>query len=105
MAGPETGPTYSHQPTPRSQGGLALVLAFAFAALAFHLLVNAFGGYGIFRDEFYYIACSKRLAAGYVDQPPLAMFLMAAGRALFIGGGGEPSPASAVTPGLPLPRR
>jgi 4-amino-4-deoxy-L-arabinose transferase-like glycosyltransferase len=55
----------------------------AFAALAFHLLVNAFGGYGIFRDEYYYIACSKRLAAGYVDHPPLAMFLMAAGRALF----------------------
>jgi len=30
-----------------------------------------------------YIACSKRLAAGYVDHPPLAMFLMAAGRSLF----------------------
>ncbi len=60
-----------------------LILAFAFAALAFHLLVNAFGGYGIFRDEFYYIACSKRLAAGYVDQPPLAMWLLAAGRAVF----------------------
>jgi hypothetical protein len=62
---------------------MLLILGFAFAALAFHLLVNAFGGYGIFRDEYYYIACSKRLAAGYVDQPPLAMFLMAAGRAAF----------------------
>jgi 4-amino-4-deoxy-L-arabinose transferase-like glycosyltransferase len=61
----------------------ALILVFALAALIFHLLVNAFGGYGIFRDEFYYIACSKRLAAGYIDQPPLAMFLMAAGRAVF----------------------
>ncbi len=60
-----------------------LILTFAFAALAFHLLVNAFGGYGIFRDEYYYIACSKRLAAGYVDHPPLAMFLLAAGRTLF----------------------
>jgi len=60
-----------------------LILGFAAAALVFHLIVNAFGGYGIFRDEYYYIACSKRLAAGYVDQPPLAMFLMAAGRALF----------------------
>jgi 4-amino-4-deoxy-L-arabinose transferase-like glycosyltransferase len=60
-----------------------LILGFAAAALAFHLVVNAFEGYGIFRDEYYYIACSKRLAAGYVDQPPLAMFLMAAGRALF----------------------
>ena len=73
-----------HGGSPKPPGSnLVPILAFAFGALVFHLLVNAFGGYGIFRDEFYYIACSKRLAAGYVDQPPLAMFLMAAGRALF----------------------
>lgn len=65
------------------RANIPLILGFALATLAFHLLVNAFGGYGIFRDEFYYIACSKRLAAGYVDQPPFAMFLLAAGRALF----------------------
>jgi hypothetical protein len=65
------------------RANLPLILGFAFATLAFHLLVNAFGGYGIFRDEFYYIACSKRLAMGYVDQPPLAMFLLAASRVLF----------------------
>ncbi len=62
---------------------IGLMLGMALAALAAHLAVNAFGGYGIFRDEFYYIACSKRLAAGYVDQPPLAMFLLAASRKLF----------------------
>jgi hypothetical protein len=67
----------------RPGNDLVLILGFAAATLAFHFVVNAFGGYGIFRDEYYYIACSKRLAAGYVDQPPLAMFLMAAGRALF----------------------
>ncbi len=60
-----------------------LILALSLFTLAVHLAINAFSGYGIFRDEFYYIACSKRLAAGYVDQPPLAMFLMAAGRTLF----------------------
>lgn len=65
------------------KGQIVIIVVFAFTALAFHLLVNAFGGYGIFRDEFYYIACSKRLAAGYVDHPPLAMFLMATSRKLF----------------------
>jgi hypothetical protein len=67
----------------RPAAGAGLILGFALAALAFHLLVNAFGGYGIFRDEFYYIACSRHLAAGYVDQPPLAMFLLAGSRAVF----------------------
>ena len=67
--------------TIRSRYGL--LLAVSLGTLAFHFLVSAFGGYGIFRDEFYYIACSHRLAAGYVDQPPLSIFLMAAGRTLF----------------------
>ncbi len=40
-------------------------------------------GYGLFRDEFYYVACSKELAFGYVDHPPLAMALLAGVRALF----------------------
>src|SRR5512136_1510570 len=66
-----------------SRDNFVLVAAFALGALAMHLLINAFGGYGIFRDEYYYIACSKRLAAGYVDQPPLAMWLLAASRAVF----------------------
>jgi hypothetical protein len=33
-------------------------------------------GYGFFRDEFYYIACSDRLAFGYVDHPPLSILLL-----------------------------
>ncbi len=53
------------------RGNWAVILVMASLSLAVHLLVNAFGGYGYFRDELYYIACSKRLAAGYVDQPPL----------------------------------
>src|SRR5678810_370283 len=52
----------------------------AVLAFAVHIVVNALGGYGYFRDELYYIACSKRLAAGYVDQPPLSIFVMAATR-------------------------
>jgi hypothetical protein len=34
------------------------------------------GGFGMFRDEFYYIACSDQLAWGYVDHPPLSIFLL-----------------------------
>ena len=51
-------------------------------ALLVHLAVNLFGGYGYFRDELYYIACSHRLAAGYVDQPPLSIFVLAVNRLL-----------------------
>ena len=67
----------------RIANDIVLILGIALATFVFHLLVNAFGGYGIFRDEYYYIACSKKLAAGYVDQPPLAMFLLAASRLVF----------------------
>ena len=44
------------------------VLAIAAAKLAIHLVYS--GGYGYFRDEFYYLACGERLAFGYVDHPP-----------------------------------
>jgi hypothetical protein len=37
--------------------------------LLFHALTAQ--GYGYFRDELYYLACSQHLALGYVDHPPL----------------------------------
>jgi 4-amino-4-deoxy-L-arabinose transferase-like glycosyltransferase len=40
--------------------------------------------YTYFIDEFYYVACSKHLALGYVDHPPLAPWLLAFTR-LFLG--------------------
>ena len=52
----------------------------AVLAFAMHIAANTLGGYGYFRDELYYIACSKRLAAGYVDQPPLSIFFLAVAR-------------------------
>jgi hypothetical protein len=33
-------------------------------------------GYGFFRDEFYYVACSERLDWGYVDHPPFSVLLL-----------------------------
>jgi 4-amino-4-deoxy-L-arabinose transferase-like glycosyltransferase len=57
----------------------AIVLALA--KLAVHVLTLR--PYGFFRDELYYIACSEHLAWGYVDQPPLSIFVLRAWRTLF----------------------
>ena len=44
-------------------------LLVALGATLLHLLTT--GGYGIFRDELYYLACAQHLDWGYVDHPPL----------------------------------
>ncbi len=64
-----------------SSGALVIGCLAAFL-LVFHLLANAFTPYGYFRDELYYLACSHRLAAGYVDHPPLSVWLLALVRTL-----------------------
>jgi 4-amino-4-deoxy-L-arabinose transferase-like glycosyltransferase len=46
-----------------------------------HVLTN--GNYGIFRDEYYYLACAARPDWGYVDQPALSIWLLAGWKALF----------------------
>lgn len=62
----------------RPRPGLgAVILAMAALSLFLHVAVNAFGGYGYFRDELYYLACGMRPAAGYVDQPPLSILVLA----------------------------
>ncbi len=52
----------------------------ALAKLLLHLATS--GGYGLFRDEFYYLACSEHLALGYVDQPPLSIAWLWLSRAI-----------------------
>ncbi|MFI5382552.1 MAG: glycosyltransferase family 39 protein, partial [Tepidisphaerales bacterium] len=44
--------------------------------LAATLILAVSGRYGIFRDELYYWACARRLAWGYVDHPPLSIFVL-----------------------------
>jgi 4-amino-4-deoxy-L-arabinose transferase-like glycosyltransferase len=56
------------------------------AAIAlFHFLVQVFtnGNYGMFRDEYYYIACANNLAWGYVDHPPLSLAILKTWMVLF----------------------
>jgi hypothetical protein len=61
--------------------GPALVLYIAAAKMLLHLLTA--NRYGIFRDEMYYLACSRHLAWGYVDHPPLTPFVGWIGRHVF----------------------
>ena len=49
----------------------------------FLLIVVTAGNYGLFRDELYYIECSKHLSWGYVDQPPFSILMLAISRKLF----------------------
>jgi hypothetical protein len=56
---------------------LRLLLQFALTIYTSHL------GYGYFRDEFYYIACGRHLAWGYVDHGPLVAIETRVGETLF----------------------
>ena len=58
-----------------------ILLLLAFTKLILHVATHQ--GYGYFRDEFYYIACSDRLDWGYVDQPPFSLFVLRIWRTLF----------------------
>ena len=51
-------------------------LRLAVAAALFVLLSATWILDHFFRDEFYYLACSHRLAWGYVDQPPLSIAIL-----------------------------
>src|SRR5262249_36077628 len=62
---------------PLAPGGLAALLV---ATLIVHL--PALARYGWVRDALYCVSCAKRLAGGYVDEPPLSIALLAAWRAV-----------------------
>ena len=51
-----------------------VLVAFPLAKLLIHL--TTYHGYGMFRDEFYYLACADHMAWGYVDQPPLSILFL-----------------------------
>jgi 4-amino-4-deoxy-L-arabinose transferase-like glycosyltransferase len=60
----------------------AILLSLALVYFLLEWIPSFFGTYGYFIDELYYVACSERLAFGYVDHPPLSVFLLRLVRAL-----------------------
>jgi len=69
------------RPLPPAGGDWELLGGFALVSFVLHTIL--YRGYGFFRDELYFIACSKHLAWGYVDQPPGVAVLAWLGRHLF----------------------
>ena len=77
---------------------LLILMAFSLGVLLYHLLTSTLSGYGYFIDELYYISCSKRLAFGYVDHPPLSILVLAMSRWIL----GDSLPALRFLPALAL---
>jgi len=61
--------------------GMHLVWALSTTVLLAHVVTSH--GYGYFRDELYYLACSAHPALGYVDFAPLLALTLAPWRAVF----------------------
>ncbi len=69
-----------------SHQALRLALTFAAVKLALQFALTLWTnhlGYSYFRDEFYYIACGRHLAWGYVDHGPIVALQARLGEVLF----------------------
>jgi hypothetical protein len=80
----QSSPTPENAPNnnlPAQPIAWALLLVPALAQLILHLATN--GRFGIFRDEYYYLACAARPAWGYVDQPPFSIWMLTVWKAVF----------------------
>lgn len=62
---------------------LSIIFSISFINFLIYLITQIFFSYGMFRDEYYYLACANRLAFGYVDHPPLSIYVLAAWKFLF----------------------
>ncbi len=70
----------SSTPDPTDRSTPAFVFATVLAVVALQLATG--WRYGLFRDEFYYLACASHLDWGYVDHPPLSILVLAGVRGL-----------------------
>src|SRR5580765_650911 len=78
--------TFVRPADPALHSAMMLAAVFAAIKLALHVFTNlweAHLGWGYFRDEFYYIACGRHLAWGYVDHGPIVALQARIGELLF----------------------
>lgn len=61
----------------------SIILLISLLNLLIHLLSISFIRYGISGDELYYLACANRLDFGYVDHPPLSIWILSLWEFLF----------------------
>ena len=81
---------------PDTKTANTMLFGLALAYFLIEWLPAILGQYGYFIDEFYYVACSDHLAWGYVDHPPLSIFLLRLVREAI----GDSLPALRLTPSL-----
>ena len=62
---------------------LLILSGISFIVFLFLILTGVLSSYGYFIDELYYLSCSHRLAFGYVDHPPLSIFILYLNRIIF----------------------
>ena len=65
------------------QNLLTIIFSISVINFLIYLITQFFFSYGLFRDEYYYLACANRLALGYVDHPPLSIYILAGWKFLF----------------------
>jgi hypothetical protein len=81
-----TATTTVRPPDPGLRAALRLALIFAAVKLLLQFALTIYTshiGYGYFRDEFYYIACGRHLAWGFVDHGPIVAVQARMGELLF----------------------
>ncbi len=66
-----------------SRNLITLILTISIINLLIYLLTSALTSYGMFRDEYYYLACANQLDLGYVDHPPFSIWVLALWKSLF----------------------
>jgi len=62
---------------------LIILSSISFIVFLFLILTGTLSSYGYFIDEPYYLSCSHRLAFGYIDHPPLSIFILYVNRIIF----------------------